>query len=56
VTVDGTEIGEMRSGRPGVGLALLRTGLALEGGRLVAGDAVIVPQRPGWMRVSPNRD
>jgi folate-binding protein YgfZ len=53
VTVDGTEVGEMRSGRPAVGLALLRIEAALEGRRLSAGDAVVIPQRPGWMRFSP---
>ena len=41
----------MRSGRPGVGLALLRIEPALEGRRLSAGDAMIVPQRPSWMRL-----
>ncbi len=50
VTLDGREVGEMRSGRPGLGLALLRAEAAIEGARLGAGDAVIVPQRPGWMR------
>jgi folate-binding protein YgfZ len=50
VTFGGREVGEMRSGRPGLGLALLRTEAALEGGRLCAGDAVIVSHRPGWMR------
>jgi len=53
VTAGGREVGDMRSSRPGVGLALLRTETALEGGRLSAGDAVIVPQRPGWMRFAP---
>jgi folate-binding protein YgfZ len=50
VTLAGREVGEMRSGRPGLGLALLRTEAAIEGARLGAGNAVIVPQRPGWMR------
>jgi folate-binding protein YgfZ len=53
VTLGGREVGEMRSGRPGVGLALLRIEAALEGGRLSAGDAVIVPQPPCWMRLPP---
>jgi folate-binding protein YgfZ len=51
VTLGGREVGEMRSGRPGIGLALLRIEAAPEGARLSAGDAVIVPQRPGWMRL-----
>jgi folate-binding protein YgfZ len=53
VTAGGREVGYMRSSRPGLGLALLRIEAALEGGRLNAGDAVIVPQRPGWMRFPP---
>jgi folate-binding protein YgfZ len=50
VTIDGCEVGEMRSGRPGVGLALLRIEPAPEGRRLRAGDAIIVPRRPPWTR------
>ena len=50
VTDGGREVGEMRSGRPGLGLALLRAETALAGARLSAGDAVIVPVRPDWMR------
>jgi folate-binding protein YgfZ len=51
VMAGGREVGEMRSARPGLGLALLRIETALEGGRLSAGDAVIVPQPPCWMRL-----
>ncbi len=54
VTLGGREVGEMRSGRAGLGLALLRAGAAIEGVRLGAGNAVIVPQRPGWMRLAPD--
>jgi folate-binding protein YgfZ len=54
VTLGGREVGEMRSGRPGLGLALLRAEAAIEGARLGAGNAVIVPQRPGWMRLAPD--
>jgi folate-binding protein YgfZ len=56
VTRDGREVGEMRSGRSGRGLALLRIEAALDGARLNAGDAVIIPQRPGWMRLQPETD
>src|SRR5262249_49567326 len=42
VITDGREVGEMRSARPGLGLALLRTEAMLEGARLSAGDAVII--------------
>lgn len=54
VTLGGREVGEMRSGRPGLGLALLRTEAAIEGARLGTDNAVIVPQRPGWMRLAPD--
>jgi folate-binding protein YgfZ len=50
VHADDREVGEMRSSRDGHGLALLRID-ALAGQRLAAGDAVIVPARPDWMRI-----
>jgi folate-binding protein YgfZ len=50
VTMDGREVGEMRSSRDGLGLALLRIGPVREGKRLAAGDATLVPLRPSWMR------
>jgi folate-binding protein YgfZ len=50
VTVDGREVGETRSSCDNLGLALLRIEPALEGGRLSAGDAIITPHRPQWMR------
>jgi folate-binding protein YgfZ len=50
VTLDGAEVGEMRSGRDGLGLALLR----LEAARapaLACGEAVLTPRIPDWMRL-----
>jgi folate-binding protein YgfZ len=49
VTADGREIGEMRSSRDGLALALLRIEPVLEGKRLTADEAVIVPVKPDWM-------
>ena len=51
VTMDGREVGEMRSSRDGLGLALLRIEPVREGKRLAAGDANLVPLRPSWMRL-----
>ena len=51
VTADGREIGEMRSSRGGLGLALLRIEPVREGKMLAAGQSVIVPVRPAWMRL-----
>jgi hypothetical protein len=51
VTTDGREIGEMRSSRDGLGLALLRIEPVHEGKRLAAGEATLVPVRPAWMRL-----
>jgi hypothetical protein len=51
VTTDGREIGEMRSSRDGLGLALLRIEPVREGKRLAAGEATLVPVRPAWMRL-----
>jgi folate-binding protein YgfZ len=51
VTADGREVGEMRSSRDGIGLALLRIEPVLEGKRLAAGDAAITPARLEWMRL-----
>ena len=56
VSADGREVGEMRSSRNGVGLALLRTEPALEGKHLTAGDAVIVAMKPDWMRLNGERE
>lgn len=51
VTADGREVGEIRSSRGGLGLALLRIEPVLEGKGLAAGEAVIVPIQPDWMRL-----
>jgi folate-binding protein YgfZ len=56
VSADGREVGEMRSGSAGLGLALLRIEPPLEGVRLSAGEATVVPQRPAWMRLRPATD
>jgi folate-binding protein YgfZ len=47
---DGREIGEMRSGRDGRGLALLRLE-AIRAPGLACGKAVLRPVVPGWMRL-----
>jgi folate-binding protein YgfZ len=51
VTVDGREVGEMRSAREGRGLALLRIEAVTEGKQLKAGRATLVASRPGWMNL-----
>jgi folate-binding protein YgfZ len=51
--VDGSqEVGEMRSGSGGRGLALLRLDAVKAGHALQAGDAKIVPHIPAWMRLA----
>ena len=50
----GAEVGEMRSGRDGLGLALLRLEV-LDGRALRCGEAALTPRIPAWM-VLPNRD
>jgi hypothetical protein len=47
------EAGELRSGRDGRALALLRLDAATGGGELKAGDARVTPERPGWMKIEP---
>ena len=49
--MDGREVGEMRSSRDGLGLALLRIEPVREGKRLAAGGASLVPVRPAWMHL-----
>lgn len=49
---DGAEVGTMRSGQPGLGLALLRLD-ALDGSALTCGDATLTPRPPAWMTVRP---
>ncbi|HET6182659.1 MAG TPA: folate-binding protein [Acetobacteraceae bacterium] len=50
VVREGREVGAMRSGRGGRGIALLRLE-ALEGGELHAGAARLEPRVPDWMRL-----
>lgn len=49
---DGAEVGEMRSGRDGLALALLRIDAVTEGVALTAGGARLVPRVPGWMKLA----
>ncbi len=51
VTADGREVGEMRSSRDGLGLALLRIEPVIAGKHLKAGDTTLVALKPGWMRL-----
>jgi hypothetical protein len=51
VTMDGREVGEMRSSLDGLGLALRRIEPVREGKRLAAGEASLVLVRPAWMRL-----
>jgi hypothetical protein len=46
---DGVEVGEMRSGRDGLGLALLRIDAVATGAAFRCGDAVLRPHIPAWM-------
>ena len=50
VTRDGEEVGELRSGRDGVALAMLK--LDALGGPLSAGGAKLAPQPPAWMKLA----
>jgi len=52
VTADGREIGEMRSIRDELGLALLRIEPVVDGKPLKAGDTTLVVLQPGWMRLA----
>jgi folate-binding protein YgfZ len=51
VTADGREVGEMRSSRDGLGLALLRIEPVIEGKQLKAGATTLLASKPGWMRL-----
>jgi hypothetical protein len=51
VTLAGAEVGEMRSGRDGLGLALLRIEAVEAGGDLACGAAMLTPRIPGWMKL-----
>ena len=50
----GLEVGAMRSGIEGFGMALLRLD-AIVAGTLVCGEAVLYPAPPAWMQLSPVR-
>jgi folate-binding protein YgfZ len=50
ITAEGREVGEMRSSREGLGLALLRIEPVMADKRLTAGEAAITPTKPSWMR------
>src|SRR5438874_4184880 len=51
VTADGREVGEVRSSRDGVGLAVLRIEAVVEGKPLRAGSAAISAILPRWMHL-----
>ena len=51
----GATVGEMRSGRDGQGLALLRLD-ALDRAPFHAGEALVTPRIPGWMRLPTRED
>ncbi|HTH98572.1 MAG TPA: folate-binding protein [Stellaceae bacterium] len=50
---DGSEAGEMRSARDGVGLALLRLDAIRSGETLKAGETALTPMPAGWMVLEP---
>ena len=49
ITADGREVGEMRSSRNELGLALLRIESVIRDKTLISGKAVIRPVKPSWM-------
>jgi folate-binding Fe-S cluster repair protein YgfZ len=51
VMLGNEEAGELRSGRDGRALALLRLDAATGGGALMAGNARVTPERPSWMNI-----
>ena len=50
VTLDGKEAGELRSGRDGIALALLRLEAVAGGQSLLAGEARVTALKPDWAR------
>lgn len=54
VTLNGSEVGEMRSGREGMGMALLR--LSALGPPLDCGEARLHPHIPAWMKLPEASD
>ena len=54
ITIDGNEAGELRSGRDGHALAVLRldaVDAAANGAALVAGGARVTPEKPSWLKL-----
>jgi folate-binding protein YgfZ len=51
ITRDGIEMGEMRSGQAGLGLAVLRLEALAPGAALRAGDLPVAVKIPAWMRL-----
>ena len=49
ITADGREVGEMRSSRNELGLALLRIESVIRDKTLISGKALIRPVKPSWM-------
>ena len=56
VRLGAEEAGEMRSGRDGHGLALLRLDAVASGGTLTAGAARLKPEKPEWVRLLPEAE
>jgi folate-binding protein YgfZ len=56
LTVDGREVGEMRSSRDGLGLALLRLETVDDNRPLTLRDATLTPIAAPWMRLSKPTD
>lgn len=52
IMAEGREVGEMRSARDGLGLALLRLEALGADRQLAAGAAALTPVIPGWMRLA----
>src|SRR6185437_5462753 len=50
VTADGSDAGELRSSRDGLGLALLRLDAVAEGKPLTAAGTKLTPQKPDWAK------
>ena len=51
ITADGREVGEMRSARGELGLALVRIAPVVEGKQLKAGETALVASKPAWMHL-----
>jgi folate-binding protein YgfZ len=53
---DGQEVGELRSGSGTRALAMLRLDAVKPGQKLTAGDGVVLPEIPAWMRLPETAD